>query len=460
MNLSIDFLTKSVRGILNHPGKLNAITGVSTDSRRIQAGDVFFALRGENFDGHRFAAQAVVEGASAVVIAKDAEIIFETEDTAVIQVDDTQIALQDLAACYRQLFRIPMVAVTGSVGKTTTKDLLALALSSRYNTLKTPGNFNNEIGLPLTLLSLKPDHQAAVIEMAMRAPGEIHRLSEIVQPDYAIISNAEPVHIETMGSIENIARAKCEVLAFIDEDHFALINGDNQSLLQAAEAYQCKKYRFGWADHCEIRILSIKGKGQGIEVELQVFDKRQQFYLNVPANQLASNLASAVGMAYLLGVSLEEIKEALLHYQPSGNRLNLVTLPQGGVLMNDTYNANPVSMIAALEALKNISQGRRTVAVLGDMFELGSYLQEGHMRVGRAVADLKIDTLVAIGESAQYIVEGALQKGMQETFVHYFTRRDECLDWIRRNVEKADCVLFKASRGMYLETLAESWIKD
>ncbi|MEA1960624.1 MAG: UDP-N-acetylmuramoyl-tripeptide--D-alanyl-D-alanine ligase [Bacillota bacterium] len=457
-NINYEFILKYIDGIAMHKGIL-PVTGINTDSRSIKGGDLFFALKGENFDGHEFITQAITGGAAGVVVSDS----FSCPDDApysVIQVDDTLTSLQDLAAAYRQSFSAPVVAVTGSVGKTTTKDLVALCLSDWYLTLKTKGNYNNEIGLPLTLFDLREKHQVAVVEMGMRAPMEIHRLGEIVKPYHAIITNVEPVHMETMGSLQNIARAKCEILSFVDDDHFALINGDQPLLLEAAKAYSCKTYLFGYDDHCDIQIKRVESKGLGIEVELKVFDRCESFYLEVPAVQLAADLAAAVGMAYLMGVDLESIKAQLISYEPSDNRLKITHLSEGGTIINDTYNANPISMAAALEACKKIAQGKDTVAVLGDMFELGTYSADGHRLVGQKLAQLKFDSLVAIGENAQHIVEGALQQGMEETSIHYFKSQDESLEWLQKNLKKTSVTLFKASRGMHLEKLILAWLEE
>jgi UDP-N-acetylmuramoyl-tripeptide--D-alanyl-D-alanine ligase len=454
MNLQLEFIIESVNGQLLS-GTCAEITQVSTDSRKITPGTLFVALKGERFDGHDFVVNAIEVGASAVLVSRrDVNLPSECK-AAVVLVDDTLVALQKLAACYRQRFSLPVVAITGSVGKTTTKDILADCLKSRYNTLKTQGSFNNEIGLPITLLNLQPEHQAAVFEMGMRAPGEIRHLASLLHPDYAIITNVEPVHLETMGTLENIAAAKCEVLEFIDNDGFALLNGDNAYLLQAASRFACKKYHFGYMDGNDIQIKSLVNDGKGIQVRLKIFACEEDYYLPLPVSQLAYNLAAAAGMAFLLGVGSEGIRAALKGFQPGGNRLNMTNLPGGGVLIDDSYNANPVSVMAALEACQKMSRGRRKVAVLGDMLELGSYEKEGHLKAGRKAAEAEIDILVTIGSLAQYYREGALAQGMPENCTHHFTCREDALVWLKANVNTADLILVKASRGMQLDILAQ-----
>jgi UDP-N-acetylmuramoyl-tripeptide--D-alanyl-D-alanine ligase len=457
MNLTVEFVLNSVGGKLLRPGDNKEIGSVSTDSRQIKEGDLFIALRGENFDGHDFLPEVVARGAAGVIIDDQSKISMLSYSGPIILVEDCLDALQKLAGSYRKLFHIPVVAITGSVGKTTTKDMLAGCLKPLYRTLKTPGNYNNEIGLPLTLLHMGPHDQAAVVELAMRAAGEISQLASLVKPTYAIITNVEPVHLETMGSLENIARAKCELLKYVEPDGLAIINGDNRILLEEACQYPCRQLTFGYQPECDIQILAVGKVNHGIEVSLRLMAVRECFYLPVPAPQLAGNLAAAAAMAFLLGVDIMDIKACLAEYHPSGNRLNIVHLPEGGIIINDTYNANPVSMQAALEVCRDLAGSGRTVAVLGDMLELGEYEREGHIEVGRKVAGLGINLLVAIGSRAEYIVQGAQESGMSADKIRHFTDQEECLNWLRSNVSRQETVLFKASRGMQLEKLVQGW---
>ncbi|HBQ84980.1 MAG TPA: UDP-N-acetylmuramoyl-tripeptide--D-alanyl-D-alanine ligase, partial [Syntrophomonas sp.] len=338
MNLTLEYIAHHTGGkILHHNGQ--TITNISTDSRNLKPGALFFALDGENFDGHNFILNAINQGAAAVVVSK---ITKDCTKAGVILVPDTLEALQNLAAGYRNDFQLPVVGVTGSVGKTTTKDILANCLSQDRKTLKTSGNFNNEIGLPLTLLDLEPDHQAAVVELAMRAKGQIAKLALIARPTCAIITNVEPVHLETLGSLENIALAKCEILENIGPDGFAVINGDNHLLVKTAAVFNCKKYTFGTNRDCDIEIVNISNAEAGINIELRILDEKDVFYFPLPAPELAGNVAAAAAAAYLLGVSIDDIKKGIKDFQCSHNRLHIIDLPGGGKAINDTYNANPV----------------------------------------------------------------------------------------------------------------------
>lgn len=458
MKLDLEFVITSMNGKLLGGDRANWAEGVATDSRQVKPGQVFFALRGDRFDGHDYVEAALQAGAAAVVISQPERLPIGPNPVAVIMVQDTLVALQELAAKYRQLFSLPIVAVTGSVGKTTTKDMLADCLAADYQTLKTPGNFNNEIGLPLTLLSLETVHGAAVVELAMRAPGEISHLARILRPTYAIITNVEPVHLETMGSLENIAKAKCELLEFIAQDKFALINGDNELLVKTAQPFPLVKYTFGFNSTCDLQILRVDLTDGGMNVTLRWWDRIDNFFFPIPAPKLAPNLAAAAGTAYLMGLSPESIQESLSHYIPSGNRLHITHLAAGGAVINDTYNANPVSMAAALEVCKDISAGRRMVAVLGDMLELGDYEIEGHLQVGKTVAALELDMLVTIGPRAAYIGRGAKLNGMAPERIKHYPSRAESLPGLSSYAGPQDVVLFKASRGMGLEILVHDWL--
>jgi UDP-N-acetylmuramoyl-tripeptide--D-alanyl-D-alanine ligase len=261
-----------------------------------------------------------------------------------------------------------------------------------------------------------------------------------------------------MGTMENIARAKCEVLEFINKDGFALLNGDSELLRRIAGNYNCQKYYFGYKDGNDIQIKSLINNGAGIQVKLNIFTDEEEFYLPLPVSQLALNLAAAAGMAYLLGVGSNEIKASLKDFQPGGSRMNIIPLEAGGVVIDDSYNANPVSVMAALEACQQISRGRIKVAVLGDMLELGSYEKEGHLKAGQKAAEVGIDILVTIGKLAQYYREGAIERGMKTSRTHHFDTREAALEWLKSHTSAADVILVKASRGMHLDKLVQDLI--
>jgi UDP-N-acetylmuramoyl-tripeptide--D-alanyl-D-alanine ligase len=458
IELSIKFIIEQIQGQLLSGNLDQNVVGLVTDSRQIKPGDLFIALQGEKYDGHTFIAEVLHKGAAAVIISNEAALGNLRTDKAIIKVNDTLQALQDLAYSYRRLFNIPMVVITGSVGKTSTKDLLAAFLSKKLFTLKTPGNYNNDIGLPLTLLQLNPGHEAAVVEIGMRARGEIKRLAKIIAPDYAIITNVEPVHLETLGSIENIAAAKCELLDYIHKDGWALINGDNELLLKTAARYKKKILTFGYGAKCDFRILSVNVNAAGMELKLSLQGSVVEISFPIPAAHMAMNIVAAAGTAYLMGLDIVDIETALNQYHAGEKRLSITHFNEGGILVNDTYNANPLSMQAALDVISNLSQGRKTVAILGDMFELGSYEQEGHLRVGEYVAKQGVNFLVTIGSRSRLIAEGAHKAGMALQNIFNFATGEESLPWLVNNLKKEEVILFKASRGMELDLLIDRWL--
>ncbi|MEN6324904.1 MAG: UDP-N-acetylmuramoyl-tripeptide--D-alanyl-D-alanine ligase [Syntrophomonas sp.] len=459
MNLELGFICDSIKGVLLNTNPQKKIKGITTDSRRIKAGQLFFALSGANFDGHSFLGEVFKNGATAAVVSKTSDKLLQLENRSLILVDDTLQALQDLARAYRSQFSIPVVAVTGSVGKTTTKEILDCCLKQSFKTHKTKGNYNNDIGLPLTIMELENKHQAAVIELAMRAPGEIARLAKIARPNYALITNVAPVHLETMGSIEAIAQAKCEVLAELDASGFAVLNGDNEALLKAASIYPCRKYTFGCSPLCDFYIKKVEIERKGIAIETRFMEREEKFWFPLPAVRLSGNVVAAAAVAYLLGAELQDIKSGLAEYKSSGHRLHLISLAAGGMIINDSYNANPLSMAAALETGHELKGNGRLVAVLGDMFELGDYELEGHLEVGRTAAENGVEMLVTIGPRARFIAQGAEDAGMNKEQIHHFATKEQGVEFLHHNIDQYDTVLFKASRGMGMETMVDNLLQ-
>lgn len=456
MQINLEFVSRSTGGKIIYGNDKGIISAITTDSRRVPPGSLFIALKGERFDGHEFVLPALAQGARAAVVSRRPVNWEFPDNTALILVDDTLQALQDLAASYRMQFNLPLIAVTGSVGKTTTKELIASCLAFTWKTLKTEGNHNNDIGLPLTLLQLDAGYQAAVVEMGMRGRGEIRRLTAIARPSCALISNIEPVHLERLGSMENIARAKCEVLTAIPADGFALINGDYKLLVKTAAEYSCPLYTFGYNKECDFQAQECKIAGSGMQIRMRMPDgKMEEIFFPLPATRLALNVVSAAGLSSLLGVDFASIRSRLRDYRPSGNRLHIVSLEAGGVIINDTYNANPVSMAAALETGRQLARPGRYAAILGDMYELGPLEEEGHLSVGRKAHYEGVDLLVAVGEKARDIARGAITAGMDPRQVHYFETKAEGVQYLQTRVDNSWSMLFKASRGMQLETMID-----
>lgn len=422
------------------------INGVSTDSRKIKRGDLFVALKGSNHDGHDFVRQALEAGAAAAVVERNLDC------GPLLVVPDTLKALQELAAWHRKHFDIPVIAVTGSVGKTTAKDLLAASLEEEFNTLKTHLNYNNEIGVPLTLLELSPHHQVLVVELGMRAPGEIEQLARIVGPTAAVITNVAPVHLETLGSLQNIARAKCEVLAYTRD--FAVLNGDSPELRETAVFTKGPVYWFGCSEGCQWRLVSADTDRMGTRIQADFEGKLLEFTLSFPAGHLAASVIAAAGTAMLLGVSPQAIQKGLDRFVPSDHRMHFMTGRNNTLIIDDTYNASPLSMAAALKVLAHTAGEARKIAVLGDMFELGTFEQEGHLEVGKEAAVTGVDILITIGNRSRLIARGAAEKGLRGE-IRSFDSKEEALDLLKQITKPGDVILVKASHGMHLERLVE-----
>ncbi|NLU49519.1 MAG: UDP-N-acetylmuramoyl-tripeptide--D-alanyl-D-alanine ligase [Syntrophomonadaceae bacterium] len=457
MNSVLGDIARAVNGVILSGTPALAIRGVSLDSRKVRDGNLFFALQGENHDAHDFVAEALLRGAAAAVVSRPVDLPKEVGTCGLLRVKDVRSALQDLARWHRDKFRIHVVAVTGSVGKTTTKDLVAACLESRFKTLKTEGNYNNEIGVPLTLLGLEDSYRACVVEMAMRNRGEIAQLADIAHPTCAVIINVEPVHLETLGTMDNVAEAKCEVLKYIGNDGFAVINGDNRLLVETAARYPVRKLTFGKAPGCDFRLREVRSTSNGCEINASILGENHSFYLPVPGTHLAYNVLAAVGTALQLGVGLESIRKGLQGFSPSSRRMNIKTGAGGMTIIDDCYNANPVSMQAALQALTDIAGGSATrVAVLGDMYELGSFEMQGHQQVGRLAAELGIEHLVAVGTNARYMVEAAVEAGMDEERARHFPDKRSALEYLGSVLNKDAVILVKASRGMKMEEIVQA----
>lgn len=442
-----------VRSIIgNLPDSFPLIVG--TDSRRIEPGSLFFALTGENFDAHNYVGSALRGGAMAAVVSRPISPDDVPADTAVIMVDDVLESMQSLAHAYLKWHDIKTSAVTGSVGKTTTKDLTAHFLSIKYPTLKTQGNFNNDIGLPLTAFALQSEHEKAVFELAMRGPGEIKRLARIVEPDYAIITNIAPVHLETLGSIEAIARAKCEVLEELAFNGQGIVNGDQDLLRTTARAINSQVLTFGWDPACDARVKEVKATADGMTMLLNIMGESIELNYSVPAPDLAVDFAAATICAYLQGIPLPDIAASLGAFASADKRLNITEFAEGGAIINDSYNASPLSMRAALGTLLLKAQGRHTVAVLGDMYELGALEKQAHRELGQEVARRGIDSLVCIGEKSLDMADAAISYGLDSSRVHHFRDRESAYEWLCNNTNRSNYILIKASRAMQLDELA------
>lgn len=435
-------------GVLQGPDV--AVTGISTDTRTIGPGMLFVAIRGPRHDGHAFVAEAAGKGAVLALVDAKAET---PADIPSVRCENTVKALGALAAWHRSRFGIPVVAVTGSVGKTSTREMIAAALSTRYNVLKTRGNYNNEIGLPLSVLELDDAHQAAVFELGMSGLGEIGQLSRIVRPDIAVITNIGLSHIEKLGSRQNILRAKLEIIEGMGPDGVVILNGEDELLKGLRGLLRFKTLYYGMDEATDIQGYEAASLGEnGMAFKTSIAGLDGSFTIRAPGLHSVSNALAALAVCHVLGLRQIEAEEGLQRYAGEKMRMNIFNRC-GVKVINDVYNAAPASMKAALSVLAELGTGRRTVAVLGDMLELGDWSREAHLDVGRQAGALKLGLLFGIGSEAKWYLSGALEMGMQAKRMQGFGTMEEAEAALSDCLEPGDVVLFKASRGLRLEQM-------
>lgn len=466
-HMTVANIAKACAGVFHGPQERLEVTaeGVVIDSRKAASGFVFIATKGERVDGHSFIRQVMEKGALCVIaehaltqedFGPDAQICY-------IQVTDSFQALKDIAAFYRQQLTIPVIGITGSVGKTSTKEMIAGVLSAKYKVLKTEGNLNNEIGMPLTILSIREEHEAAVVEMGISDFGEMSRLTAIARPDICLITNIGQCHLETLGTRDGILKAKTEIFEGLSQDGIAVLNGADDKLAAITQVHGKKPYFFN-SETCYATDVVSRGLF-GTDCLIHNQDEIITAKIRVPGVHQVSNAAAAVVVAAYLGMTKEEIERGISDVQAIGGRNHIV---QAGdyTVIDDCYNANPVSVKAALDLL-GLSQGRR-VAVLGDMLDLGENSDALHRDVGAYAVTAGTDVLVCIGQQARYIETGAREQLHQQQapasaqadglpIIYYF--EEKAAFWQQRDgiLRKGDTILLKASHGMAFHTLLESF---
>lgn len=418
--------------------------GVYTDSRKPVKGGLFIALEGERFDGHDFIKNAQSDSAAAVLCRKETDCALP-----VIYVDDTKKALLDLAAYYRSLFDIKLIGLTGSVGKTTTKEMTALVAQSTYTTVKTQGNLNNDIGMPLTLLNIDEATQAAVIEMGMNHSGEIAALTAVSKPDVGIITNIGVSHIENLGSRENILKAKLEILEGMKKGSTLIVNGDNDLLSQIEnENYNIVFFGID-SEKCDVKSVDIVQSAEGTKCNFIYDNEKYGVYIPVAGLHNVYNALAAFTAGVNIGIEPETAAAAIKNYVPAGMRQKIVS-KNGIMFIEDCYNASPDSVKAGINTL--VSMGaERTVAVLGDMLELGDYSETAHSLCGEYAAEKGVDILFAYGPQSRFTAEKAKKSGIKN--VYCFDDENALAEKINDVILPGDSVLFKASRGMKLENV-------
>lgn len=428
------------------------IKGAVLDSRQVEEGYLFFATEGERVDGHSFIPQVVEKKAACVVCEKAPAGV----EIPYILVEDSFVALKKVAAFYRENLTIPVVGITGSVGKTSTKEMIASVLSQRYNVLKTEGNFNNEVGLPLTILRIRDEHKVAVVEMGINHFGEMHRLSEIAKPDICVITNIGQCHLEFLGSREGILKAKSEIFDFMNPEGYVCLNGDDDMLCTVKEVHGHKPVTYGLSMKNDVYVTSVKSNGiLGSKASVYLNDATFDVEIPLPGEHMVMNALAATCVGDLLGLKQEEIARGIESAKAVGGRSNLIVLKDRKIL-DDCYNANPVSMKAAIDLL-SLSDTRK-VAILGDMFELGDGCEEMHAGIGNYAVEKDIDVLVCVGELSSHMFDAATLKRTElkkDVQIHYMTNTQEVIEKIDSILMKDDTILVKASHGMGFAKVVE-----
>ncbi|HKN32566.1 MAG TPA: UDP-N-acetylmuramoyl-tripeptide--D-alanyl-D-alanine ligase [Terriglobales bacterium] len=426
--------------------------GYSIDSRTVQPGELFFAVKGERLDGHDFVEQALKNDAVAAVVRRD-QLARYPSQSRLLAVEDTLVALQKLATSVRRLWGKPLIGVTGSAGKTTTKEAIAHILSTRFRVLKSEGNFNNHFGLPLMLLKLEPEHDMAVIEMGMSHLGEIKVLAKIAQPETGVVTCVAPVHVEFFDSLASIARAKYELIESLPSGGTAVLNADDEYVSQFGRDFHGKVVTFGLQPTADVQAEKIDPQGAlGSKFIIAADGCRQAAVLPLVGKHNIYNALAAVAVALEQRISLPEAVAALSSLAPADKRGQVIKVGDTTVI-NDCYNSNPKALDAMVDALATMPAARRIV-VAGEMLELGLASDELHRRCGQHIAERGIDILIGVRGKAQFLVEAARKHGTRAEFI---STPQEAGEWLARETCKGDVVLLKASRGVKLEGALEAW---
>ncbi len=431
--------------------------GVSINSRTVSKGELFVCIKGERFDGHDFLPDVIEKKAGGIILS-DLEKLPVESGPFVIQVPDTLKALQDLASFQRKRFPLQVVAVTGTNGKSTTKEMIASILATKFKTLKTQGNLNNHIGLPLTLLAREPSHQAGVLEMGMSAAGEIKRLAEIAQPDIGVITNISEGHLVQLKSLKDVQSAKGELFDALTHEGTAIVNADDPLVLELAQSLRAKTVTFGIDQPADVRASEIESKDNlGFQFKVQLFEKTISVRLPYLGYCNIYNTLAALATGYSMGIQEEAMTRGLENYQRMSQR-NEQIQHKGIDLINDAYNANPRSMSEALRTLDNYKTRGRRIFVIGDMLELGDRSIAAHQKLGEEIAQSKTNILLTLGELAGLSAKSALAGGKIQ--ILKCANHQEAAEFLIQEARSGDCVMFKGSRGAAIEKILQIFIAN
>lgn len=452
VNLPLNEIAEKINGKILQGLPSLSFNRFNIDSRLTEPGEMFIALVAKR-NGHDFVPEAIEKGALGAVVSL--EVSIPNKAIGLIEVEDTLLAIGELARKVLAEQEVKVIGITGSIGKTSTKEFASSLLSSKFNVLKSEGNFNNQIGLPLSLLKLNEQHHVAVLEMAMSAPGEISALTRIASPDIAVITNINPVHLEFFKSLDDIALAKKEILTGSKENGIAVLNGDDVLVKKISGDWKGEKLFFGLSPECDIYAHSIQKMGfGGMSFELKYGQEQEKAHFPFFYESHLYNLLAAAGVAFALAVPFEDVLERIKNLKPFSRRGTLFRLKNDIILIDDSYNSNPAALESVLKGLANLPS-KRKVAVLGDMLELGEKEVDFHIQAGSQVAKSGWDILITVGSLSQHMIEGALSSGMKREKTFSFEDSSLAAEEIWAHLEEGDLVLVKGSRGMRTETIVE-----
>jgi len=452
-------ILKAVSGELLSKSIEHLFKGISINSRKISGSDLFVAIKGKIYDGHTFVDDVIKKNIKGILINRQSAgqmpmTKWQEKKIFCCAVPDTVKALGDLASYNRTRSGISTIAITGSNGKTTTKEMTASILKKKFNTLSSKGNFNNEIGLPLTLFNISPSHEWAVLELGMNHPGEIGRLAEICMPDIGVITNIGSAHLEGLGSLEGIMNAKGELLEKIKPGGTAVLNGDDPRVMLLSQKTKNKTLIFGKGSNAEIKAVSVERKGTGTCFKLELPFETMPIELKIPGGFMVSNALASAASGYLLGFTAKEIKAGIEDFKPANGRMSIIKTHRGVNIIDDTYNSNPDSMEAAIKTLKDLKQSSDSILITGDMLELGEHAELMHKKIGSMAAQSKITRLYATGSFAEKVAEGALDENMDSKKIFTGTNK-EITDDLSLRLKEGDWLLVKGSRATGMEIIVK-----
>jgi UDP-N-acetylmuramoyl-tripeptide--D-alanyl-D-alanine ligase len=452
---SLEDVLQATAGNLVTGASEKTFYGISTDSRLVKKGNLFIALKGEKFDGHDFVNQALQQGAAGIIV-HDAKVSKDLADknSTVIKVADTLIAFGDLAHEWRTRFPLTVIGLTGSSGKTTTKEMIAAIIGRKKNILKTEGNLNNLIGLPQTIFRLTAEHELAILEMGTNTRGEIKRLTQIALPDIGLITNIGPAHLAGFGSIDVVREEKGDLFFNMSPSGTIIVNIDDKAVALCAERWTGRKITFSMSPNADVTVKDIKMNGiKGMSFNLVVGENTQKVEMKIVGLHHVNNAMSAAAAAFAVGTDIKTIAEGLMEFRPFSGRMEMVKLRNGSFLLDDSYNANPASVREALMTLKDLKVHHNGYVFLGDMLELGTESEEMHRKIGMLIATIGINTLFLQGNFSRVTAAGAMEGGLSPENIFFLSNENNGINYLKENLKKGDWILVKGSRGMKMEKI-------